>query len=462
MLKQIAIYIIGIGMGSISLASCSLNIPPQDQFSDPDAINNVENARSLLASAYLSYPHYEYELSILGNDFCPTSVSIKDISTLNLYRWEDKEISKQAPTIWLGYYNTISSCDALLERLPQVTTNTEAENKEKQAIEAETKTLKALCYFQLLRIFAPAYDRNAEADGVVIKNFLGLETNKRSSIKACVAYIRQLLTDTEQVKNTPDRNGWLSQTAVKYLLADLALYSSDYQEAANKAQQVIALADNSYFTSDGLNRLWSGESYNGRIFAFNTTSQIYVSIQYSAAEGDYFALNPALNFTDSDVRKAFSVYPFTMDGAVRNLLGKYNKNNKEGKTTTYINQIRYAGAFYIAAEAYCRTGNTNAARTLINRYWKQIGVEEAPADITSDALLDRILLDKQREFVGEGVNFFDLKRTHLQPLARLSRWGSASNANISVDDYRWTFPIPRSEYRFNDNVSQNEGWPINK
>lgn len=187
MLKQIAIYIIGIGMGSISLASCSLNIPPQDQFSDPNAINNVENARSLLASAYLSYPHYEYELSILGNDFCPTSVSIKDISTLNLYRWEDKEISKQAPTIWLGYYNTISSCDALLERLPQVTTNTEAENKEKQAIEAETKTLKALCYFQLLRIFAPAYDRNAEADGVVIKNFLGLETNKRSSIKACVA-----------------------------------------------------------------------------------------------------------------------------------------------------------------------------------------------------------------------------------------------------------------------------------
>lgn len=275
-------------------------------------------------------------------------------------------------------------------------------------------------------------------------------------------YIRQLLTDTEQVKNTPDRNGWLSQTAVKYLLADLALYSSDYQEAANKAEQVIALADNSYFTSDGLNRLWSGESYNGRIFAFNTTSQIYVSIQYSAAEGDYFALNPALNFTDSDVRKAFSVYPFTMDGAVRNLLGKYNKNNKEGKTTTYINQIRYAGAFYIAAEAYCRTGNTDAARTLINRYWKQIGVEEAPADITSDALLDRILLDKQREFVGEGVNFFDLKRTHLQPLARLSRWGSASNANISVDDYRWTFPIPRSEYRFNDNVSQNEGWPINK
>ena len=462
MLKQVIIYIIGAGLGFISLASCSLNIPPQDQYSDPDAINNIENARSLLVSAYLSYPHHEYELSVLGNDFCPTSVSIKDISTLNLYNWEDKEISKQAPTIWLNYYNTISSCDALLERLAQVKVSTMAETQKKQAVEAETKTLKALCYFQLLRLFAPAYDRNPDADGVIIKNFLGLETNKRSSIKTCVSYIRQLLTDAEQVENHPKRNGWLSQTAAKYLLADLALYSSDYSEAIRYAEQVIAQADNSYFTADGFNRLWIGDTFKGRIFAFNTTSQVYASIQYSDTEGDYFALNPALHFDDSDVRKASSVYPFTMDGAVRNLLGKYNKNNKESKTTSYINMFRYAGAVYSAAEAYCRTGNTEVARTLINRYWKQIGIEEAPVGITSDALLNRILLDKQREFVGEGINFFDLKRTHSQPLTRLSRWGIASSASISADNYRWTFPIPRAEYRFNDNVRQNEGWPINK
>ena len=44
---------------------CSLNIPPPDQISDPDAITNVSTARSLLTSAYISYPHYEYQLSIL-------------------------------------------------------------------------------------------------------------------------------------------------------------------------------------------------------------------------------------------------------------------------------------------------------------------------------------------------------------------------------------------------------------
>ena len=127
--QRIHIYIIGVT--TAILASCSLNIPPQDQFSDPSAITNVENARSLLSSAYLSYPHYEYEFSVLGSDFCPTSVSIKDVSLLNLYNWQEKEIGKLAPTVWLSYYNTIASCDALLERLSNVVTPKAADAEEK-------------------------------------------------------------------------------------------------------------------------------------------------------------------------------------------------------------------------------------------------------------------------------------------------------------------------------------------
>ena len=101
----------------------------------------------------------------------------------------------------------------------------------------------------------------------------------------------------------------------------------------------------------------------------------------------------------------------TMNGNLRNLLGKYNKMNKEGRTSSYINTFRYAGAYYIAAEALCRQGDVEAARSLMNHYWQLVGVPEAPLGITVDSLLERILTDKQREFVGEGVAFFDLKRT---------------------------------------------------
>lgn len=448
------------GLLSVALASCNLNIPPLDQFSDPDAINNVSNARSLLSSAYTAYPHPEYEFSLLGNDFVPTSLSIKDVSSLNLYNWSDREISKLAPSLWQNYYNVIAQCDALLERMDNVKTSSTEEQNEKQTITAEAKTLKALCYFQLLKVFAPAYDLNPDAPGVILKTHLGIEDKQRSSIRDCVSTIRGLLSDAVQMDGTSRHNGWLSKTAVLYLQADVALYSGDYETAITSGNAVIAKANDAYFTSEGISNLWAKDSYAGRIFAFNTHSTYYSNIQFSIQEGDYFCVNPKLNVGTSDLRYTSFTYPFVMNGTVRTLLGKYNRCNKLNQTTAYINTMRYAGAYYIVAEAYCRKGETEAARVLINHYWHCIGVSEAPAGITNQALLELILTDKQREFVGEGVNFFDLKRTHLASLSRYSQWGTSASSSISSTDYRWNFPIPVSEYRFNS-VEQNAGWPSN-
>lgn len=448
------------GLLSVALASCNLNIPPLDQFSDPDAINNVSNARSLLSSAYTAYPHPEYEFSLLGNDFVPTSLSIKDVSSLNLYNWSDREISKLAPSLWQNYYNVIAQCDALLERMDNVKTSSTEEQNEKQTITAEAKTLKALCYFQLLKVFAPAYDLNPDAPGVILKTHLGIEDKQRSSIRDCVSTIRGLLSDAVQMDGTSRNNGWLSKTAVLYLQADVALYSGDYETAITSGNAVIAKANDAYFTGEGISNLWAKDSYAGRIFAFNTHSTYYSNIQFSMQEGDYFCVNPKLNVGTSDLRYTSFTYPFVMNGTVRTLLGKYNRCNKLNQTTAYINTMRYAGAYYIVAEAYCRKGETEAARVLINHYWHCIGVSEAPAGITNQALLELILTDKQREFVGEGVNFFDLKRTHLASLPRYSQWGTSASSSISSTDYRWNFPIPVSEYRFNS-VEQNAGWPSN-
>lgn len=63
-------------------------------------------------------------------------------------------------------------------------------------------------------------------------------------------------------------------------------------------------------------------------------------------------MNPAITYGDDDIRQAYNVYPFEMDGESRNLMGKYNKWNKESKSIQYINVMRYAGAYFIAAEAY--------------------------------------------------------------------------------------------------------------
>ncbi len=407
------------------VSSCSLDIPPADQYSDPDAITNVSTARSLLTSAYLLYPHYEYELSILGDDFCQTSITGKDMSQKNLYLWQDNSITSFAETIWLEYYNTIASCNTLLERVDNIVLENASEESAKAAIISECKALKALCYFNLLRLFAPAYDKDPQADGIVLKERLGLEFPKRSSIEDCVSAIRTLLTEAADTENAPEKNGWLSQTAVYYLLAELELYAGQYGQAAIYAEKILEQATDDMFTVAGYKRLWETASCKGRIFAFYTAKSYYADIQFNETSGDYFALNPQIVYGEEDIRKTYNVYPFEMEGEQRNLLGKYNKVNKDSESIQYIN----------------------------------ITLDEG---LTGNALLQAIHLEKMKEFAGEGILYFDLKRLHSGSLSRLAKWGSSEDVKIESSDYRWCFPIPRSEYKYNENMTQNEGWPLNR
>lgn len=443
------------------LGACSVDVPPPDLYSDPDAITNVEAARSLLTSCYTLYPHYEYEFSTLGNDFCLTSLSGKDINQQNLYNWQDKDISSLATDMWLAYYNCIANCDVLMERLDKVKTASTSAADAKRAITAEVKTLKALCYFQLLRIYAPAYSQGGEADGIVLKNRVGLEFPKRSSLAQCVDYIRTLLTEAAAVDNAPKRNGWLSQQAARQLLAQLSLYTGQYDEALAQAKEVLSHMPAGALSASQYPRLWDTATWEGRIFAFNTAQTYYNSLEYSATEGDLFALNPALRMENTDARRASNELAMTMAGEERTLLGKYNLHNKKGLSTAYIDQMRYAETLFIAAECEARTGHEAEARQRVNTYLEDMGATPLNDNLTGTALVKAILNEKCRELAGEGHNWFDLKRTGTT-LPRLKRWATAIDKNISADDYRWTFPIPSSEYKYNESVTQNPGWPLNR
>lgn len=453
----------GCLVGCLCLTSCSLDIPLEDQYSDPDAVASVDNARSLLTSAYIAVPHNEFDLAVLGPDYCPTHLTGKDSDLKNLYNWQENTISNISQNIWLSYYNVISTCDVLQERFVYVQIKNDEEQQELDAIKAESLALEAMCYFNLLRLFAPAYDLNPEADGIILKNRIGVEFPKRSSLKDCVAFIRNLLQEAVRIENDADRNGWLSQNAVRYLLAEVELYAANYSDAAKYAEEVLSHADKSYFGAHAYAHIWEPNSCNERIFGFSVSVPQFVSLQYDAEEGDYFAMSPEVQFAESDYRKAFTLYPFTMNNQEVNLMGKYNKLNKEGKNTGYINVMRYAGAYFIAAEACSRMeGQRNKALRLVNEYLGYCGADLLNEDLKGDVLTASILHAKYIEFAGEGSAYFDCKRTHSKPLLRWNKFGKMATSKIETSDYRWTFPIPASEYKNNENVTQNAGWPMNR
>lgn len=134
--------------------SCSLDYPPESEVSDPDAIVSVASAEQALAAAYASYKPYGDAVMWAGraDDLLPSEYLSRDNSLYNTYMWDERELITQSENLWKSLYETVVKCNVLIERLPKVPANTRDDREQLQRIHQRASYLKALCYFDLLRI----------------------------------------------------------------------------------------------------------------------------------------------------------------------------------------------------------------------------------------------------------------------------------------------------------------------
>jgi hypothetical protein len=434
----------------LALAGCSLDIRLEDQFSDPYAITDTETARELLASAYNSLPRFQMELSILSDDFYPTSLSQKYAEILNLYNWQEKAIVDFSYNVWSEYYMTVAIVNALLPRLELLEPKTEQDAVEMAFIRSEAYALKALCYFDLVRLYGP----------IVLKDRLEFETLPRSSVEDCLNEIDRLLDEAEKVQDNDSEVFYMSSDAVKALRVEFELHRGNYGTAVSIAEKLLEGAERRW-TKASFENLWSGNESDERIFAPYIFDSFYTDLCYDKEYGDYFILSGNVSYDDSDVRKLWSEYPYQMSSGQVRALGKYNRMYYENTTVRYINTLRYSGVCFAAAEAYARDEKPALAIAMVNRLLGAYGAALLDDSLEGDALIEAILEEKHKEFVGEGVRYFDLKRL-AKPLQRHKNLGAGVSSTVKPDDYRWLFPIPESEYKYNDRMDQNPEWPFIK
>lgn len=445
-MKRLFIYICMV----LALAGCSLDIRLEDQFSDPYAITDTETARELLASAYNSLPRFQMELSILSDDFYPTSLSQKYAEILNLYNWQEKAIVDFSYNVWSEYYMTVAIVNALLPRLELLEPKTEQDAVEMAFIRSEAYALKALCYFDLVRLYGP----------IVLKDRLEFETLPRSSVEDCLNEIDRLLDEAEKVQDNDAEVFYMSSDAVKALRIEFELHRGNYGTVTSLAEELLEGAE-SRWTKSSFENLWSGNESDDRIFAPYIFDSFYTDLCYDKEYGDYFILSGNVSYDDSDVRKLWSEYPYQMSSGQVRALGKYNRMYYENTTVRYINTLRYSGVCFAAAEAYARDEKPALAIAMVNRLLGAYGAALLDDSLEGDALIEAILEEKHKEFVGEGVRYFDLKRL-AKPLQRHKNLGAGVSSTVKPDDYRWLFPIPESEYKYNDLMDQNPEWPFIK
>ena len=131
--------------------------------------------------------------------------------------------------------------------------------------------------------------------------------------------------------------------------------------------------------------------------------------------------------------------------------------------------IRYADVLLMWAEALVEKGDLSGAMSKVKEVRDRVGIPTMASSFSDQTTARNYVRDeRRREFVNEGVNFFDemrwrtLKGTKFDEKVAQHAWGGSESTGGTVYDWigeQWyTWPVPKSEIELNPNLTRTPGW----
>lgn len=375
------------------------------------------------------------------------------------YNWANNEANTSA--FWDEAYYLISRANNVINAIDGFE-ETGITQEMLDQLEGEALFLRALAYFDLVRMYAQPYSYNSSSLGVPIVFVTEIAQPARNTVDEVYAQIVADLIEAEGKIGTPDRGatdvvGLGSKEAVQALLAKVYLYMEDWQNAADYATKLIGNSNYSLYTVANYATVWGTDGASEVIFeVFGNATQSswpgYDEIGYiyePTGYGDVCASNQLYNLYElGDVRanvfKTDAGYP-----------GFFWPNKYPGKDIIRVNNIvvfRLAEMYLIRAEAVLN----GASGTALNDF-NAIITNRGLAAATTVSLVD-IYDERRRELCFEGNQMWDLSRTGRGLDRDETETHISGDVDIPFPDYRWAMPIPYYEMDANTNMVQNPGY----
>jgi starch-binding outer membrane protein, SusD/RagB family len=392
--------------------------------------------------------------------------------------------TNEVQNLWGAAYNTINTINIFLDGLNKAWDEGKLDGVITQddydQYRSEAYTLRAICYFDLLQLYAKPYVMNAGANpGLPLR--LIAETSSenndlaRSTVAEVYAQILKDLNDAEPLAITTYDDALLNTTRV-HLNTIIAFKTRVYLHMGNWASVVsesakIVSATAPFTSSSGVTfslipsytNIWvSPYTSPESIFSMPHASTDNPGSQNSlpsyffsgATESYYLNLAPGTAYAAmdaTDVRKT----SLTLVG------GNYFISKFTDYTThsNYSPVIRYAEVLLNRSEALVRQGNavTQQAVDLLNAVRTRsfaTGAYTVASFPTVDDFYAAILLERNIEFLGEGMRNMDLMRLGLTiPGKDGGSMGNISSVTPTSPTYIW--PISALELTFNKLMTGN-------
>lgn len=461
-MKKIVYLAIALAVTAPLVTSCrDADLEPHLSTEKESKVENTEDLIAILNGAYNRMTQSQY----YGRDFIVIGDARTDNAFSNGATNRFIEVAGMTLTssngdasgIWDRLYSIVASVNVILSKDASLISGNTATN---DYYIGQAYAMRALAHFDLLQVFGQQNVDNGgmTALGVPYVTTFGNNYPKRNTVQEVYDNIQADLKKAADLMNgKTDPNGgsthFITENAVKAFRARIALYFKQYADAEKYAKEVI---------DSGLYKL-SNESNFMDTFTLDNQKNVIFAIANSANENLGFnslaAIYGNIRTTYGDISFTKELYDLYEAGDIRKTLlvpstkssGSYALNKFKDDAHQGLNDIpvvRYEEIILIYAEAKLQQGNAAEALTYLNMIPSNRGA--SPYTVAN---LDNILLERRKEFAGEGQRFSDIMRVGRELNNIL-----AKDPIVPYGDSRLALPIPLSEMRANGNMVQNKGY----
>jgi hypothetical protein len=424
------------GLLAISLLSCekTLDVQPTNQVDASTSIKTPADAqimingitRAMTSSDYYGRNFMLYGDAKGGDMTIPSQGRGQDA----LYTFNHAPTSGSYSGYWSQLYFTLLQVNNLLQGITQLEA---AGNTGFGSYKGQALTLRAMMYFDLVRLYGKSYDVDKNAFGVptVLTPLNSSAQPLRNTVGENYTQIMADLKAAAPLLAKTKSNGFVNYYGNLAMQARVYLYMKDYANALKSAEEIIASNVYSLYTNAtwvdswklqygsesiyelgvyplegdlGANSLGAyhrkkGDGGSTILGWFIASDYFLTRLKQDAADVRWGVMNDDEISTTAAPRKG-AVYKYSGSTALAG-------DGKSTSTAVNIKVIRLSEIYLIAAEAALPTDAAKAA-TYLNAIRKRS--PNLAAATAGTVTLDMILDERSKELYGEGQRFFDMMR----------------------------------------------------
>ena len=387
--------------------------------------------------------------------------------------------------VWTRCYNILLNANTLLNNIDNFPTNGQADIELKNDIQGQAYAVRALCHFDLSRMYGYPYqmDKGASLGPVIADNVIAQGTSlPRSTVKEAYDLVIQDLTQALTLLSKSRNHGHFNYWAAKALLARVYLYMGDYDNAFKHADELITTVGATYslIPNDEYIDSWADPDSDETLLELLVTAQSNLNGNYGV-DLYFYAINHEGGFVGGYIVPTTALIdllqedPDDVRGQMiktspvgRIWLSKFPGNSIVPSNPNMHNPVllRLSEVYLIASEAAIMKSSTDQGKA--NQYLNAIRKRANPNASTITATVDEVLKERRKEFAGEGHRFFDLSRlgrtidrSAPDNVLPVNNEYMVVNPWDKVKFYKVVLPISSTERGANPLAEQNPGYAQN-